>query len=160
MTARNELTGATSAGIIGRPMRPIDAVRALLSIVLTWAIVWMPIAPPLHAHRAGIEGRRAAVVHAHQDGVAPRTGDAGSHDRAVVATDHGDHLQAIFLDPAFERSAKHDLRAMALVPAAFELSDTHAGASRLPDISTRVHAPPLLRWVTRGPPSLSYTSLE
>jgi hypothetical protein len=153
-------------------MRPVDAVRALLSIVLASAIVWMPAAPPVHAHRAGIEGRHATVVHAHPQGPAPqaheaspapqaheaspapRAHDAGSHATATVGGDHGDHLRAIFIDATFERVAKRDLSA-APVPAEFQLPASRAAGSIVPDTAARAHAPPLLRWVTRGPPTLS-----
>jgi hypothetical protein len=157
------LTAVRSSGIIDTPMRPADAVRALLSIVLTGAVAWMPAAPPVHAHRAGIEGRDAAVVHAHPQGPAPRTHDASTAPRAydagsghplALAGDHGDHLRAMFLDASFERVAKRDLPVAAL-PVASQLAEPRAAVSIAPDATARAHAPPLLRWVTRGPPSLS-----
>jgi hypothetical protein len=148
------LTAVASGGIIEISMRTADAIRALLSVVLTWAIVWMPAAPPLHAHAAGIEGRRASLVHAHQQGVAPRAHDARFCDAAAVEGDHGDHARAAFLDAPFERASNRWVPAVAL-PAVLQLLECRTVRSVAPETAARAHAPPLRVWVTRGPPSLS-----
>jgi hypothetical protein len=136
-------------------MRLAAAVRSLLAIALTWAIVWMPAAPPVHAHPAGIEGTRAPLVHAHAQGAGAQAHDAGpGADVAAFSSEHGDHLLAIFLDATFEGVAKDDLQAAGL-PAAFQLPEPRAGGTMAPATTARAHAPPLRVWVARGPPSLS-----
>jgi hypothetical protein len=135
-------------------MRPAVVIRALLSIVLTVTIAGITAVPPVHAHRAGIEGRRAAIVHAHAYDAAPQAHQAGAIAAAGVASDHGDHERAIFVRAAFECAAKRDLLAVA-VPALFQLPELGEVGSIAPAAAARAHAPPLPQCQTRGPPALS-----
>jgi hypothetical protein len=129
-------------------------IRALVSIALTWAMAGIPALPPVHAHRAGIEGRRAAVVHAHPQVAARRGHDAASCDTAAVAGDHGDHLRAIFVDAAVAPPANGWMPAA--VPRVDGLHPERRTARSLDlDVVPRAHAPPRRGWVTRGPPALS-----
>jgi hypothetical protein len=148
------LTPVSSTGIIETSMRTADPVRALLSVVLTWAMAWTLSAPPVHAHLAGIEGRRASLVHAHPQGAARRAHPAGSPETAALAADHGDHSRALFLDVSFEGSSNRWMPAMAL-PARALLPAPRTARSAAPDAASRAHSPPLRVSATRGPPSLS-----
>jgi hypothetical protein len=114
----------------------------------------MAVAPPVHAHRAGIEGRRTAVVHAHPQVSARRVNHDGPSNAAALSSDHGDHVRAIFLDAASEPASGGWLPATGPT-AGWLLQEPRAVRSVGLDVLPRAHAPPLRAWVPRGPPALS-----
>jgi len=66
-------------------------------IGLSLAIVCLPLLLPEHVHRAGIEGRTVAIVHAH-----PVTIMGGGDCGASLGRSHGDHGLAVFLASAYD----------------------------------------------------------
>jgi hypothetical protein len=130
-------------------------VRFGMSLFLACAVVYLPLLPPEHIHRAGIEGRRAPLVHAHQlDGPDSGSGDTGTSGSLGVG--HGNHGLAIFLSTNYRTVLRFVSPPIALVSAVVPIAPVfcplglvHAGFVQ------RDHSPPRSVWLTRGPPSLS-----
>jgi hypothetical protein len=121
----------------------------VLALVVTLAA--LPLVPPEHLHRAGIEGRLAPIVHAHgwSDAVA-----ATPHGASLTPW-HGDHSLAITLNgeltpPSRAMTGVPGLPAAAMI--APQSPHRHRFARGIDD--RRTHAPPAIR-ITRGPPSRS-----
>ncbi len=110
-----------------------------------------PLLPPQHVHPAGIEGRTAAIIHAHvvEFGDSARTGTSIGHS-------HGNHGLAIFLSTVLNSGP--ETTSAPVLPSEFD-------AVVVPPLDfvrivdpiqiERTHGPPGTAWVTRGPPSLS-----
>jgi hypothetical protein len=126
--------------------------RPMPSALVVLAIVGMPLLPPQHLHRAGIEGRAEALVHAHL----PDASDAASGScETTLISGHGDHRRAVFLNGDFTTP---DTAAYAVSPGlvvsitspALDQEDVLPASDASP-----IHGPPRLASITRGPPSIS-----
>ena len=134
-----------------RPLRHI--VDGVLPALVIAAVVSGPLLPPEHVHRGGIEGRTAAVVHAHApDGDAAAPAGCGP----VLAEPHGDHALALFLrsDCTIGSRAAAGAAELAAVVVDAPLAIEPAGAIRRGP-AERIHGPPGPVWIPRGPPSVS-----
>jgi hypothetical protein len=132
--------------VIGMPL----IVRFALSVVVAVAVVCVPLCPPEHIHLAGLEGRTAALVHAHyQDGPHSRM------DGPSLTHSHGDHGLAKFLTTAYDNLSPFALQPSALAGTSVVAPPVFAvlGAAH-GDFVQLTHGPPRSPWLTRGPPSL------
>jgi hypothetical protein len=123
------------------------------SAILILALVCGPLLPAAHVHRAGIEGRTGALVHAHAPDAERTPPGAGG---AALGAPHGDHARAIFPD----RDAETSARAAAPPPAATASLPATAPTLEPSGIvvtgdAHRIHGPPRPLAAPRGPPSAS-----
>jgi hypothetical protein len=125
----------------------------MLSAIVACTIVVMPLLPPQHLHRAGIEGRTEPLVHAHLLDQA----DAASHSReSALSSRHGDHSLAVSLNADFTASSSITARAPSLGGVAtLVLPISTQGPVMAATGALCIHGPPPLVSITRGPPSLA-----
>ena len=125
-----------------------------LAITLMVAVVCVTVCPPEHLHRAGIEGRTDALIHAHAP-QAPRSVASGSLlTHAVLGASHGDHALAVFFSGDFigeSRAAAQPAVAGCVVLLAQKLA---RGRLERPRSDVLAHGPPRRPFLTRGPPTL------
>lgn len=72
-----------------------------VAVALVLALVGLPLVPPPHVHRAGIESRSTPVVHSHV--VVDAAQDHAAAHEASLTLPHGRHANAVFLISAFDR---------------------------------------------------------
>ena len=127
--------------------------RLVLTLAVLAAIVSRPLLPPQHVHRAGIEGRTEPLVHAHLTQSAPLPAPSGA---AALSVPHGDHRLAVVLDGEYTTAAgaagSHGSIASVDVSTRPPRGTPRVVPRRQTD---RIHGPPRLVPVTRGPPILS-----
>lgn len=128
------------------------AVRRRLSVLAILAIACLPLLPPAHVHRAGIEGRATALVHAH-----PLRGADGTHIPGRLALrsapTHGNHELAIFLTLDCGWSSSSHGPSLVLATSAFLLHPVLPPTESVGVLSAHaIHGPPVRAWLTRGPP--------
>ena len=128
--------------------------RYALTIAVLVAVVSLPLLPPQHLHRAGIEGRTEPLVHAHlTDRSEPPPPSSGT---TALSFSHGDHRLAVFLNG--EYTTPEAAGGPAVPPAtvgviSLPLLDVQRVVPRR-DVH-RIHGPPRFVSVTRAPPILS-----
>ena len=128
--------------------------RSALAVVAALAVAALPLLPPEHIHRAGIEGRTATLVHAHEDvldgGGAPASAGAG------LRTSHGDHSRAIFLSTQYNSVSRFAPPPLAIVVAAVVAAPAFRIVATAGWLNAQLtHGPPGTTWLTRGPPTLA-----
>jgi hypothetical protein len=125
-----------------------------LAVVVAFAVANVPLLPPEHIHLAGIEGRTATLVHAHED-VIDWVGAAGPRG-AGLKTSHGDHGRAIFLSTTYNSNPRVAAQPVALlVSTALAAPAVHSiGITDRFNVQS-THGPPGATWLTRAPPALS-----
>lgn len=74
-----------------------------MAAALVVALIGLPLLPPTHVHRAGIESRSAAIAHSHV--IADQATSEGAPRGASLAPPHGNHGNAVFLVAAYEPTA-------------------------------------------------------
>jgi hypothetical protein len=122
-----------------------------LAVLAAAAILCLPLLPPAHVHRAGVEGRLVPLTHAHQvepEDLAPTRRDDS------LAPPHGGHGAAIFLTTAVNRESSPAIDAL-LAPAGLPGTPPASRVWRTergPDAAL-VTGPPPRPWLTRGPPA-------
>jgi hypothetical protein len=126
------------------------ACRSALAVLVAHVLLGTPLLPVQHLHRAGIEGRTEAIVHAHGPGV-PAAGAC----RTAFSSDHGDHGRALFLTGDFTRPWAAPVAAPPAASVIIASPEPDTGAVVAASDAPLIHGPPLLVPVTRGPPSLS-----
>jgi hypothetical protein len=124
------------------------ARRLALVATLIAAVVCLPIVPPDHVHRGGIEGRSEPLVHAHSS-PAPRTVPSSQPD---VEASHGDHRLAVYLDSNGFSSPRFSVSAPATLVSRMYVLPLISVARSAPVSSVPIHGPPGPVHVTRGPP--------
>jgi hypothetical protein len=132
-------------------------VRSSLFVVTAFAVTGLPQLPVEHIHRAGIEGRTTALVHAHSsDGADIDQVPATPRGHTSFRVGHGNHDLAIFLSTDYTSVLRVVPQPVAwvnlgaIVSPTFELlGSVHAHPVHW------IHGPPGSVWLTRGPPSLS-----
>jgi hypothetical protein len=126
------------------------SARQLVSSLLVAAVVCLPLVPPQHVHRAGIEGRTEALVHAH----APRPAAHDRHGGLALETSHGNHGLAVFLSSDCTSPSRVAISPdVAVMSAIGALSETVVTALR-DTVGASIHGPPRLVGITRGPPPI------
>jgi hypothetical protein len=126
-------------------------VGVSLPVVLAVLLAVCPLLPPQHIHRAGIEGRTAAIVHAHvvEFGDSTPTGTSIGHS-------HGNHGLAIFLSTVFNSGPEPQSPPILLSAFGVVATPPLEFVCVVDPIRIeRTHGPPGTAWLTRGPPSLS-----
>jgi hypothetical protein len=126
--------------------------RLVLTLAVLAAVVSSPLLPPQHVHRAGIEGRTEPLVHAHLTESAPLPAPSGA---AALSIPHGDHRLAVVLDVVYTAAGaagSHGSLASVDVITCPPRGTPRVVPRRQTD---RIHGPPRLVPVTRGPPILS-----
>jgi hypothetical protein len=134
------------------PFKPIGR-RFAPTIAILVAVVSLPLLPPQHLHRAGIEGRTKAFVHAH---LTDQSGPPTPSGTPALRVSHGDHLLAVFLNGDY--LAPEAAGGPAFLPATVGV--LAAPAREVQRIvprhhAHRIHGPPRFVSITRGPPILS-----
>jgi hypothetical protein len=128
-------------------------VRSVLAAVTALTVASVPLLPPEHLHRAGIEGRAEPLVHAHAWEIA---GSSPGSTGTTLASSHGNHGLAIFLSADYttvSRFIPHPIALLGTItvrPLAFEFLGTV-----LVESAASIHGPPRDAWLSRGPPSRS-----
>jgi hypothetical protein len=127
--------------------------RSVLSVFLACAVAGLSLLPPQHLHRAGIEGRTEALVHAHL----PDHSDEAAHvSGTALSAGHGDHSLAVLLDGDFIASASFGAHIWPSgAVAGVVLPTSKPGPVLAASGATFIHGPPRLLSITRGPPSLA-----
>ena len=126
------------------------SARPIVSSLLVAAVVCLPLVPPQHVHRAGIEGRTEALVHAH----APRLAADDLQSGPALETSHGNHGLAVFLSSDYTSSSRVAISLdIAVTSAIGVLSDSVVTALR-DTVGASIHGPPRLVGITRGPPPI------
>jgi hypothetical protein len=130
-------------------------IRFGLSLLVTLAVVWAPVLPPGHLHRAGIEGRTKPLLHAHALTGAD-TGGGAVRAGVSFGVPHGNHGLAVFLNLDYGRLPRFVLQPATLVgtvaPPAPAFAVIHTAAR---DVAETINGPPRSVWLTRGPPPRS-----
>ena len=135
-------------------LRQLIGSRSALTIALLCAVTSLPLVPPQHLHRAGIEGRTEPLVHVHlTDRSKPSTAPSGT---TALSFSHGDHRLAVFLNGDYTTPE-------ATVGVAFPPATLGVVSLPLRDVQRvaprrhvhRIHGPPRFVSVTRAPPILS-----
>jgi hypothetical protein len=123
--------------------------RFSTSVALTFAVAYVPMLPPEHVHRAGIEGRAEPLVHAHtfEDFYSVSS-------ETSIAESHGDHDLALFLTSVYDRVSRK-LAPQPVILAAGAAVVPHVLVADGPEANSAqsAHGPPGSAWLTRGPPS-------
>jgi hypothetical protein len=128
--------------------------RSALAVATALAVAGLPLLPPEHVHRAGIEGRATALVHAHED--VSDDGGASSARGTALHGSHGSHGLAIFLSTQYDTAVRFAPLPPALVTARVTAPPSaHFIGFTVQVTSHAIHGPPGPSWLTRGPPSLS-----
>ena len=128
--------------------------RSLLTMAVLSAVTSLPLLPPQHLHRAGIEGRTEPLVHVHlTDRSEPSAARSGT---SALSFSHGDHRLTVFLNGDY--TTPETTVGVALPPAtsgvvSLPLGDVQRIAPRRHML--RIHGPPRFVSVTRAPPILS-----
>jgi hypothetical protein len=126
-------------------------VRVGASVVIALAMVCLPLLPPEHIHRAGIEDRTTPLVHAH----ALETPDTSTPGTSLVRS-HGNHGLAIFLKDVYDSVPRVLSPPLLLVAATVVTVPPFRLIGLLEaSLTQTAHGPPKSAWLTRGPPSLS-----
>ena len=124
------------------------------TIAILVAVVSLPLLPPQHLHRAGLEGRTEPLVHAHlTDRSEPPAFPAGT---TALNSSHGDHRLAVFLNGDYttpERAIGSALPAGAAGVISPPTRDMPRVVAR--HHARRIHGPPRFVSIIRGPPLLS-----
>lgn len=128
---------------------PATTARTIVTCFLVPAMVCLSLAPPQHIHRAGIEGRSEALVHAHAPEAA--SGRDTWTDEALENT-HGDHRLAVALSHDSTTASRVSLSADAAVTRAVVVSPEIMIAARRDPSDARPHGPPRPAGTNRGPP--------
>jgi hypothetical protein len=124
------------------------------TIAILVAVVSLPLLPPQHLHRAGIEGRTEPLVHAHltdrSEGPTPPSGTT------ALSFPHGDHRLALFLNG--DCTMREAAGVSGFPPATIgvisrPMRDRQRVVPRRD--AHRIHGPPRFVSITRGPPILS-----
>jgi hypothetical protein len=128
-------------------------VRSAFALVAALAVAGLPLLPPEHIHRAGIEGRTTTLVHAHEDvldGVG--AGPAG----AGLKASHGDHSLAVFLSTHYNSVSRFAAAPVAVLAGAVVIAPGFRRIAPGARVTAQLtHGPPGATWLTRGPPVLS-----
>ena len=134
------------------PPQPMSGRFVTMMVVLA-AVVSLPLLPPQHLHRAGIEGRTEPLVHAHH--TSPSDSMTESPATGAPSISHGDHRLAVFANGDYTTPGH----------AAGSAAPPAAGVSLLPVLDARsavlrtgdhpIHGPPRLASAGRAPPTLS-----
>ena len=124
--------------------------RSPLAVLVALLLFGAPLLPMQHLHRAGIEGRTDALVHAHGLDV-----PSARACRTALTSGHGDHSRAVFLSGDFTMRSG----ASVVAPSAASVNLTPPvpaeGAVVIARDAPLIHGPPLRASITRGPPSAS-----
>ena len=119
---------------------------------LVVALAALPLVPPAHVHRAGIESRSASVAHRHMV-VGPVVSMPAPHG-ASLAPSHGSHAAAVFVAAAFDAA---DVVRVAPEPASSRVPvpppDHWVERVADPGDADLPHAPPPKSHRLRGPPA-------
>ena len=123
----------------------------MLSAAIVLAVVALPVAPPEHLHRGGIEGRLEPLVHAHAWDVADAPPASGC---TTLESSHGNHALAFCLsgDLATDSGGVAHTAGPLSTAMAVLTAPVRLGFVRRAD-ACRIHAPPGTVQGTRGPPS-------
>jgi hypothetical protein len=128
--------------------------RSALTLAVVWAVMSLPLLPPQHLHRAGIEGRTEPLVHVHfTNHPEPSTPPSGAAARSVS---HGDHRLALFLGGDYT-TPETSIGGAFLRPTPGVVSQPPRDMQRLVlrRNTHRIHGPPRFVSITRAPPILS-----
>ena len=130
-----------------------DRLRSAATVVAVLAVAGLPLLPPEHVHLAGIEGRTAALVHAHEDVL----GDGGdSAPGAGLHTCHANHGLAVFLSTHYNSVSKFISQPVAVLVAHTDVAPVFRFIGIRGRLNARAtHGPPGSTWLTRGPPFVS-----
>lgn len=124
------------------------------TIAILVALVLLPLLPPQHLHRAGLEGRTEPVVHAHlTDRSEPTTPPSGT---TALSSSHGDHRLAVFLNGDYttpDAAGRSAFPSAAVAVISPPMRDVQRVVPRRHAHS--IHGPPRFVSITRGPPILS-----
>src|SRR5687767_5866191 len=127
-------------------MRGVSLARRLaLVATLIAAVVCLPLVPPEHVHRGGIEGRSEPLVHAHSSPV-PRTVPSG---HAGVEASHGDHRFAVYVDSDGLSSQRFSVWVPAAPASRLHVLPLMPGVLAARESSVPIHGPPGPVHVTR-----------
>ncbi len=131
-----------------------SGTRFAATMAILVAVVSLPLLPPQHLHRAGIEGRTEPLVHAHlTDRSEPPTAPAGT---PAPSFSHGDHRLAVFLNGDYitPEAAGGSVSPPTIVGViTLPLQDGQRVVPRRH--AQRIHGPPRFVSISRAPPILS-----
>lgn len=126
-----------------------SVVRFGASVVIALAVVCLPLLPPEHIHRAGIEGRTKPLVHAHalENSGATTAGTS-------LACPHGNHGLAIFITTVYDSVSRAASQPVLLLAASVVFAPQLRPLGVVEaNLTQSTHGPPRSVWLTRGPPS-------
>lgn len=131
-----------------------SGTRFVPTMVVLVAVVSLPLLPPQHLHRAGIEGRTEPLVHAHlTDRSEPPTAPSGT---PAPSFSHGNHRLAVYLNGDYttpEAAGGSAFPPITVGVISLPLADGQRVVPRRH--AHRIHGPPRFVSVSRAPPILS-----
>ena len=128
---------------------PVSA-RPIVSNLLVAAVVCLPLVSPQHDHRAGIEGRTEAHVHAH----APQPAEDDPLRGPALETSHGNHRVAVFLSSDFTSGTRIVISLVVAVTSVIVVLSDIVVTALVDETGPSIHGPPRLPGITRGPPPI------